>query len=422
MNAGNKKIAILTGNGASMAVAENLGLDSLTEEVLRRFDTNVSLDESTNEDELGAVGKALKKLAAADPSVSSSNLDFEALVGVLDDLEAGIRTLHPLQQVVSAELKPGLEKSIVDVEDFVRRVHNIGVIHVLEVIRQRTVRLNKNALYPTTQIIRDASSAFPDGISVGNLNYDQIMMRSILDASSRYKDAFRFSDLANWTWESTENPSGLDEENFLPLRPEHDYQARDFKGRAPLELIHLHGSMTWWQPKDSDQVVKMRSTKALDKSWWKIARSENAEMSPTVVLANSRRKTEHVKRFPFDVAYSAFGDRLLHSGHWLIVGYSFRDAALNELLASSFRAFYEKNRKFPEVMISTFGEELSSRLVESVLTSALDEIELDDGDVRIDRSGLGMFVNSPEWADFTGTEVSPNRKARWEREAGKSWS
>lgn len=419
---GSRKIAILTGNGASMAVAENLGLNSLTNEVLRRFDSNVDAEAGEGDSDFGAIGNALKKLAAADPNINSTHQDFEALVGVLDDLEAGIRTLHPLQQVVSDEARNDLEHSIAAVEEFVRRVHNIGVIHVLEVIRQRTVGLNNKSFYPTTQLIRDATAGFPGGISVGNLNYDQIMMKSILNVWKGCKDTFAFSDLANWSWKDVANPAGLDEKEFLPLRPDHEHGLATQKGLAPLELIHLHGSMTWWQPKDCEQVVKMRSTKALNKSWWQVARSENADMSPMVVLANSRRKTEQVKRFPFNVAYSAFANRLAGANHWLIVGYSFRDAALNEVLASSMREFYQHNQVFPKILVSTFGNDLNGKLVESVLSSAMEDIELAEDAVVIDRSGLGAFVNSPDWARFAQVEVSDRRKARWAKDTGKSWT
>src|SRR5699024_4482323 len=150
-----------------------------------------------------------------------------------------------------------------------------------------------------------------------------------------------------------------DEYKVYPLRETGNFP-RDVR------LLGLHGSLTWWRDPKSGKVFKFPISAVRDHNMWSWIRSQEAEDElwlPQVVLSNQTNKAGQVAKQPFKLAYEEFGRALDSSVHWLIVGYSFRDLPLNDMLRS---AFMRKLRR-PKVLVITRGNYPTQASVEHAL-------------------------------------------------------
>lgn len=125
-----------------------------------------------------------------------------------------------------------------------------------------------------------------------------------------------------------------------------------------------------------------------------------------VVLANQRDKSAHITEFPFALAYTMFERGLRGSNHWLVVGYSFRDDGVNELLR---REFAERETK-PNVLVVTYGEQPSRLEVERSLGW-----NVEDGNSRnwltINRLGADGIERTEDWREFVSRSVTPTPRS-----------
>ncbi|WP_100812125.1 hypothetical protein [Microbacterium sp. BR1] len=123
-----RSVAVLAGNGLSIAFNPELNLQSITEEVLRRIE----------EADGGDVVIAMKELAErALPDGATSAADFEVLVGAFGAESRTLDVLDTLAELTQpADEK--LRKAIQRVSRFAERVRDTGISHVLEVIAERS--------------------------------------------------------------------------------------------------------------------------------------------------------------------------------------------------------------------------------------------------------------------------------------------
>lgn len=129
---------------------------------------------------------------------------------------------------------------------------------------------------------------------------------------------------------------------------------------------------------------------------WAGLREGEPKWRPSVVLANQRDKAHHVGRYPFKLAYETFQEGLSNSEHWLVIGYSFRDSCVNDILRNEFI----RRKVKPRVLVSTFGDFPTMEEVELAFGwGAEDE---DSGDwLTINRDGAKGLQETLDWAVFT---------------------
>lgn len=391
-------IAILTGNGFSVAYTRKLLLKNITNDIHDRFKA---------ESDQVAVDALTRLSTAVDLGKKTSSRDFEALVGALEDLEQYLELLNPLRSIDTNQSSQDLGGALDAVQSFVRRLYSIGVSHVLESIYTNSTT-TKQELEPFVELIQEIFKRFHGTVAFGNLNYDTILLSALLKAkgNSKYRedlDYFQVSDFAHPGWTDYEMANGVvdDEikEKFLPLRSsEEDFEKSLERYRG--QLLHLHGSIQFWKHNDQKILAKTRrKDDTLTDDWWRKLRDQTGEWSPLVVLANSRNKDSHVSEEPFRLAYDTFRKRLETAHHWMLIGYSFRDSAINNMLSNAFLKHKTEYDAPPRILISTRGDDISKvRFLELL---GYDNPDSDLSWLSIHRDGVRELRASKEWKQFS---------------------
>jgi len=339
-------VAVLVGNGLSIAFNEKLLLPNITKQVRKRI--------MNSGDGGRKIVRAMRELANVSlPPGETSILDFERLVGAFG---AEGRSLTHLQSLARYSYPDDRElgRSIEAVIDFAQKLRDLGTGHVLEVV-YRESRSSFMKSEPLEKLVQAVYAAFPGRVTFGNLNYDTLLLAALMNVRTR-----RFADLA-WGKPSMRIKLGDDRIDAMPLRE----SAEDFPDAAdfPVQLLHLHGSLTYWGTADGEQFGKLDRTEVMAEQLFKKLRRGRTDLRPLVVLNRERQKIDDVLAHPFKLAYEMFNQGLEDSDHWLIIGYSFRDVAVNDLLR---REFISRAIK-PKVLVVTHGAAPSREEIEAAL-------------------------------------------------------
>lgn len=374
---GDHDLAMLIGNGLSIAFSSELLLGSISQEMTRRFTS-----EYTGSD---AVATAMQNVAKHVPESGDPETDFEALIGafggqsdVLDDLAIFANLMK--------NSEPGIANAIQQVRDFVSEVQRRGIGHTLEIISERSYS-DFDRRQPLADFFGNVLATFQNHVTVANLNYDTLVL-SVL--AERYGDIL--SDMANGRYDAGSVRIGgvkypvlrlrATEAEFMPL------------ARRRLRLLHLHGSLTFWRF-GADNYRKL-PVDAVRSTIWQTYRSEDTfSGQPLVILANQHEKTDYVTRYPYNLAYAVADTDFKNSDCWLIVGYSFRDICVNALLSQC----WEARKSPPTILVSTYGEDLKSDTIEDAFGWTHGSAQ--SHNLTIDRSGAFGLAASAGWRDFT---------------------
>jgi len=374
-----RNLAVLTGNGLSIAYNKKLELTSITSEAIDRIE-NLSKEE-------GSVTNALKAIVEHAFTGPDSN-DFEKLVGAFNYEEKSLMHLEELAKALPTD--GDLHESIRKTARFARAVSTLGTRHTLEIILEHSKGsvegMKKSGLYQWTKAVLDK---FSGQVRFGNLNYDTLLLATLLQMPRKHKD--ELSTLRNWGPSALESPDG----RRIPTLYR---KPQDFPQDRRIQLLSMHGSLTYWySPHHNDYVSlpveDIRTHGFLKYDFSREIHEDSVKPYPAVVLTSQADKGGHVQRFPFSLAYEQFEAALRDSKHWLIVGYSFRDTCVNELLH---KVYCEKDSgDLPRILISTWGEELTEESVRKVFVGT-------SQDVTIERSGVKNLIETLEWERFAG--------------------
>lgn len=334
----------------------------------------------------GDVIAAMKELAErALPEGVTSESDFEQLVGAFG---AETRSLGNLEKLASLSSPQDgeLVEAIRKTASFAEQVRDNGISHVLQVICERS-RAYVDDAENLHDLVRAMVGAFDGKVVIGNLNYDTLLLAALLhvcssqdlaDLGHGYK---RVSVVVN------------DEETVrVPALRETRY---DFPATRRIRLLHLHGSLTYWQRRKGGIFAKLPKEMLDDGEQWRAVRDQTTNVRPVVVLANPRDKSDHVNEYPFTLAYEVFADGLGQADHWIVIGYSFKDSPVNAQLRSEFLDRDEK----PSVLVVTFGNSPSRVEIERAFGWGADD---PDSAVwlTINRGGADGVQDSEDWAEF----------------------
>ena len=367
-------VAVLVGNGLSVAFNSELNLQRITQEVLERI-------RKLDGDDVVA---AMKELAArALPDGANTDDDFEVLVGALG---AESRTLGVLSKL--AELTDPKDKELRDcikrVASFAEQVRDSGVSHVLEVIAERS-HAYKDEVQNLNSFVSGVIGAFDGNVVFANLNYDTLLLSALLNVCQS-----DLVDMGHGWKKALVTVDNNRERAVQQLRS----SAEDFPANKRVQLLHIHGSLTFWATLDKAIHVKVPKDLLEGSGQWTAVRDRTTNIRPAVVLASRKDKVEYVTRQPFALAYEMYAVGLAKSEHWLIVGYSFRDYPVNERLRSE---FLDRATK-PKVLVVTYGNDPDRRTVERAFGWGVE-----DGPstwLTIDRGGANGAENSAEWTEF----------------------
>ena len=371
----NSNLAMLTGNGLSIAFSDNLMLDNITTRVIERL---TKFYGGGGDEVAQAMQKVAIRAQADDPSG-----DFESLIGafggqtdILEDLAA------------FAELTEGstdIRTHIYPVLLFVEQVKRRGIGHTLEIIVENS-RSDVGTLKPISDFLRVVTGAFANQITVANLNYDTLLLSAL---TADYKE--QFCDMAHGGNSSVERKLSTTPFTSYPLRS----SAAEFPEWLRIRLLDLHGSVSFWKIRASCHKIPIEI--ARDPEVWRKYRERETFAFPLVVLANQHDKADHVNRYPYKIAYEVAEADFRNAEHWLIVGYSFRDTCVNDLL----RRCWKMRFREPRILIVTKGDGPTDEDVESAF--GWESGTLSDHDVTIERGGVVGLGETSAWASFAGT-------------------
>lgn len=371
---GGHNLAMLVGNGLSMAFSDKLNLGNISSELTTRL-----TKQYTGSD---AVATAMQRVAKHHPTGDPAT-DFEALVGAFGGQSDILRDLA-IFAALTKNGDPDTANAIQLVQDFVSEVQRRGIGHTLEIIMERTYSdwERRGPLIDFFELVLDT---FDKHVTVANLNYDSLVLSALMEkneeilsdmADGRYRSLFTFAKVKYPVVQLRSSAA-----QFISL------------DRRRLRLLHLHGSLTYWRV--NDKYVKMNVGTLRGNPIWQTYRDyDTFNAQPLVVLANIFDKAQHVQQFPYNVAYEVSETDFKNSDHWLIVGYSFKDDCVNDLLARC----WEARRDQPVILVVTYGNDLTTDNIEDALgwprgTAATNGL-------AINRGGAFGLAGSPEWTSF----------------------
>jgi hypothetical protein len=103
-------------------------------------------------------------------------------------------------------------------------------------------------------------------------------------------------------------------------------------------------------------------------------------------------------KHPFKLAYDVFQAALTKADRWIVIGYSFRDTCVNDVLRQEFLQASPK----PRVLVSTYGDALTREEIELALGwDATAEGNDSNEWLYIDRQGAKTLKDSWWWSLFT---------------------
>lgn len=379
--------SVLVGNGLSIAFRSRLNLATITEEMIGRMQ-----GASDNGDQVVHAMKEIARRALSEGEVADG--DFEKLVGAFDSQALTLDELGKLADLVEEDPSATLISSIREVSAFSQRVRDMGISYVLEVVMERS-RADLERDSGLHSLVEAISDQFDGTVTIGNLNYDTLLLAALLATKAPMTDMGLGYGKVGIRVTDPQDPDYEERYTGYALRTRANF-LNDPAHRV--RLLQLHGSLTYWHEVDGHKrhfklpVEAVRSPRL-----WQELRSGEADWRPTVVLANQRDKARHVEKFPFNICYDSFQDSLASTDHWLVIGYSFRDACVNDVL----RAEFLKRRDKPTVLVSTFGRELKRGEVEVAFGWGAEDNDSSPW-LTINRGGAAGLEDTEDWAEFTG--------------------
>lgn len=368
----NNELAVLMGNGVSIAANRDLFIPTLTKEIRKRFES---------------ADVALARLAKRGNEVDDPNEDFEALLGPLAQQIENLQDLRDVWNLTGKETDD-VRKAIITVKDFVTRVQRTGTGHALDIIAGKSIA-HFDHRHVVEEFLRAAISVVPGGVTVGNLNYDSLGMAGLINATGSH-------ELCDMVWGYRGGDFDLLGTGSTIYGALMRSSKTQFPPRNRIRLVHPHGSLTWLRDPATGLVYRfdLQDLRALD--IWAAWRDGRTEWEPQVVLTNQSAKSEVVTREPFNLAYEVLYDRLVSADRWLIAGYSFRDGCVNKVLARA----WEARSKAPDVHVVTYGDSL---LTEAVLDAVGFNPFVDSEDfLTVCRCGVADAPRCPTWAGWSG--------------------
>jgi hypothetical protein len=171
--------------------------------------------------------------------------------------------------------------------------------------------------------------------------------------------------------------------------------AADFPEDRRVNLLHLHGSLTYWEKRDGGIFAKLPKEMLDDDAQWRAVRERTTNVRPSVVLASPRDKAQHVTEYPYSLAYEMFARGLAHAPRWIVIGYSFRDEPVNRMLSTRFLDLEEK----PSVLEATYGPDPTDREIERAFGWGADDGP-SSGWLTVVRTGADGLQDSAEWETY----------------------
>lgn len=369
-------VAVLLGNGLSIAFDPKLTIPSITTEIVARLD-------AAGDDRDQA--SALMQQVATRVRIEDADRNFEQLVAPFDEMVDVAKMVNRLAGL-AGERKLAVQESLDETAKFAQELRRHAVSHVLDVIAGRSKAQHHRTGTLDRFISAVIDSANGGEVTFGNLNYDALAMASLCN---QYEH--QMCDLTDGRYRA----------RVVEVVPDWSMEGRPLRSTANLPmsrkvaLLHLHGSLTWLHNPSTNEYIRFRIEDLRDSEYWTAWREGLTEWEPVVVLTNQNSKNALVKEYPFSLGYKTFEHRLMMADRWLIAGASLGDDCLNEVL----KRVWARRAVLPSVLVVTKGDDPSERAILNAF--GYDPVWGEDPDPKhwlsVHRDGIETAPSSFEW-------------------------
>ncbi|MEV2279452.1 SIR2 family protein [Nocardiopsis sp. NPDC049922] len=347
------EIVVLAGNGISIPGNPLLEMHALTDSLKKKF------KEAAGED--GDAAQALASLSRTLTGDSASETaNFEHLLGPLDSAAKGFADIGPLLRIARKGVDhTELERSMKTTSEFLRDLYRRGSAITLEQVV--SAKGNEHTEKFIQEMLAIANGRKVDNIYLGTLNYDSLLHAALL---GDHRD--ELCDLADGQRRSKEYEviPGERPISGKPLRTRNNLP----RGKR-IAVLQMHGSAAWLRnPSGNPDVIRFPLRSLRNRNYWEALRDGRTEWLPEVVLTSQSGKLERIKERPFELAYSIFKATAHMSKSILIIGYGFRDRAVNEALQAVVSA--EDPGQEKDILVVTKGADPTTEEIKGVLMPA----------------------------------------------------
>ncbi len=306
------KVAFMIGNGLSIALSKDFSLRTITKKFIESLE--------------GEDKEFLLSLA----NFSNDAINFDDFESNFSSLEAALESLKRYSLFIRSPVglrmlerfrltDPQLEKH----EEVIDHLYKSYISKILNLIRGHVTVENINSkLKPFIEFlvnkINNSSKVY-----IFSLNYDLLIEAILL----QYIGTKCFTDFCYPS--GTLRNTSIDKFDFNPQRNREIFTSSEMK----TELYHLHGSLSLFYDYDRNRAIKLRSADiGIEKIYQKISNNK-IPLIPAIITGGG--KSEKIVEYPFDFYYRSAKD-LCDCGHpneFYVLGYSFRDKHINDLIS-----------------------------------------------------------------------------------------
>ncbi|MNO23261.1 hypothetical protein D3C76_130610 [compost metagenome] len=306
------KIALLAGNGLSVALSSEFTLQNITNKFFDRLE--------------------IEHRAFIEHQMSDQNnfIDFEECIATIEKL---YEALHVHQTFYTSGIlgEKLLNSYSLNISELIKHENSIREsIHtymavILDIINWNVKKhlinsMLKNFINWLSSIINDENQ-----VDLFTLNYDLLLETILIDLLGPYKFIEYYHQAGPWFAVSKEVPRYY-------FNPEKVKKQRH-KQNCNTRLYHLHGSVSSFKDLKNNKIFKIKNEEIKKHNIYK--RISELMIVPSIITGG--RKNDKIQETPFNFYYDQFVKKMSDAEELceklVIVGYSFRDKHINTAIA-----------------------------------------------------------------------------------------
>jgi hypothetical protein len=305
------KPMFIFGNGLSMALSREFSLKTITEKFINELN---DFDKEFMED---LCNRRHGSLNFDDFEVNFTAIESALLnlrrYRVFIDSDIGMKFL--------AQFKVR-NPNLIDHEKIIERIYTKYINMILEIIHGnvRKEKIADNLGGFCDFLINEINNS--EKSYIFTLNYDLLVETILLE----FLGANQFTDFCHPA--NIDKYIGINKYNFNPSRCSFIYN----EAQKKTELHHLHGSLSLFYNVENNQIFKFISSDIADQHVYKNIYEKPLPYVPAIITGGG--KSDKINEYPFFYYYKSIKDicEFGYASKLYIVGYSFRDEHINELI------------------------------------------------------------------------------------------
>lgn len=301
----------LFGNGLSIALSFDFSLKTITEKFINQ---------------LSGIEKEFFEEICGDENIDFD--DFEANFSMIED---AYYSLKKYRRFIDSDTGQTFIKKfmlinprLIEHEEIIKSLYDKYIFQILNIIHGNVTKQGiTEKLDGFTKFLKSQFSSCKKGY-VFTLNYD-LLAETILLEDIGTEHITDFCSSTN-KFKGTE----IEKFDFDPALNDHKY-GEDYTD-ANVELHHLHGSLSLFYDYTRNKAIKFKSQDIFTHDVYNRISDENWTLTPAIITGGG--KSLKMNEYPFEFYFRNFKDLSTYGKYnkLFIVGYSFRDEHINELI------------------------------------------------------------------------------------------